>query len=225
MTSTDVLRILLRRWYVVVAGLALTAAAVLATTATQGVYSAQTDVIFLGPKSVIAPNPIEASSESLIATAGLVARMTSNLEAAPATASSGVSLTGQGIRQGYSIELPNRGGQWASNFDRPVLVVQVAGPSEAWVRATLATQIHRIDDALRTLQERDGVGKQNYIITSSAPNLATVDYANGDPKRVMVAKLLLGTALTGLAAIGVDRSLVGFRRRGIRVRPTSTRLA
>jgi hypothetical protein len=226
MTSADVVMILLRRWPVVVAGLVLTVAAIVGATASQGVYSTQTDVLFLAPRSAVAPNPIESSSDSLVATAGLIARIANRGAAAPATASSSVSLTSQGIRKGYSIELPNSGGQWVNNFDRPVLVVQVVGPSEAWVRSTLATEIDQINSSLAALQKRDGIPKKSSIITSSAPRLATVDYATGDPRRVMAAMILLGTALTGFAAIGVDRLIPRIRRaRLAQIRPGRTETA
>ena len=205
MTSADLVAVLLRRWYVVLAGFALTAAAVYAFASSPGVYSTQADVLFLAPKSAKFPNPIESSSESLIATAGLVARIANSGSADPPTASSGVPLTGEGIRKGYSIRLPNSGGQWANNFDRPVLVVQVAGPSEEWVRSTLATQIGVIDRSLFTLQKSEGVAKENFIITSSAPRQAKVEYLKGDPKRAIAAMMLLSSVLTALAAIGFDR--------------------
>lgn len=212
MTSADVMRILRRHWYLVIAGLALTAGAIFASSRNPGVYSTQTDVLFLAPKSAVAPNPIEASSDSLIATAGLVARMATDGKITPGTAGSGVSLTGQGIHQGYSIELPNSGGQWVASFERPVLVVQVVGPSEAWVRSTLATQIDRINQTLYSMQQRDGIRKQSYIITSSAPRAATIRFTKGDPKRVIGATMLLGIALTGLATIGFDRIIPRVRR-------------
>ena len=40
--------------------------------------------------------------------------------------------------------MPNSGGQWARNFDRPVLNVQVIGPDEAQVRARLESVVAEI---------------------------------------------------------------------------------
>ncbi|MRK00826.1 hypothetical protein GEV27_04760 [Aeromicrobium sp. S22] len=208
MTAADVMRVLLRRWPVVVTGAALTLAAVIMLGSDRSVYSAQTDVVFLAPKSAQAPNPIEATSDSLIATAGLVSRMVSQGAPPPATASSTVSLTGQGIRKGHSVELPDSGGQWVASFDRPALVVQVAGPSEAWVRSTLQDQIGRIENALATMQQKDGISARNTITTSSTPRSAAVDRAGGDPERAAGAGLLLGASLTVLAAIGMDQMLL-----------------
>jgi len=205
MTSADVVAILLRRWYVVLAGLAMTASAIFFCAERPGVYSTQTDVLFLIPTSAKNPNPVAAGSESLIATAGLVARIVSEGQIDPSTASSGVTLTGEGIRQGYSIRLPNSGGQWANNFDRPVLDIQVAGPSEAWVRATLTVQIASINDSLRSLQEADGTGKENFIFTSATPAKPKIVYSNGEPKRAIAAIFVLGMTLTGLAAVGFER--------------------
>lgn len=204
MTSADVVAILLRRWYIVIAGLALTAGAIFAFAERPGVYSTQADVLFLAPKSANNPNPIEVSSESLIATAGLVSHIIGDRRATPPTASSEVTLTGKGVRKGYSIRLPNSGGQWVNSFDRPVLDVQVAGPSEAWVRATLAQQILAIDNALGSLQRNDGIAQENLISTSLTPQVAKVVYSRGDPKRAITAILILGTTLTVLAAVGFE---------------------
>lgn len=211
MTSVDVMTVLVRRWYLVLAGLALTAGAMFSIHSSPGVYSTQADVLFLAPRSAKNPNPIEDGSESLIATTGLVARIVSHGKADPPTASSGVTLLGQGIRQGYSVRLPNSGGQWANNFDRPVLDIQVTGPSSQWVRSTLDARIAQINRVLFDLQAADGVEPQSFITTSSTPELATVAHSNGQPKRAMAATLLLGTALTGFAAVGFDR--IALRRR------------
>ena len=123
-----------------------------------------------------------------------------------------MSLSGEGVRQGYSIQLPNSGGQWATNFDRPVLDVQVVGPSEAWVRSTLATQIRRINRALHSLQRNDGVAPENFIVTSSSPQLAKVVHSGGDHKRAIAAALVLGMTLTALAATGLESSDPSVRR-------------
>lgn len=213
MTSADVATILLRRWYFVVIGLALTAAAMWAVNARPGVYATQVDVLFLAPKSARYPNPIEVSSESLTATAGLVARMVEGDTAPPAAASSTVTLTGEGIRQGYSIRLPNSGGQWVASFDRPVLDVQAAGPSEGWVRRTVTDKIDLIGRTLYSLQKADGTARPDYIFTSVNPASPTVVYATGQPKRAVAATLLLGSILTCLGTVGFDRLLRRLRTR------------
>lgn len=219
MTSENVAAALLRRWYVTLAGVSLMIGAIFALSTNPGVYSTQADVLFLAPKSAQFPNPIEATSESLIATAGLVAHMANGVKAESPTASSGVTLTGEGIRKGYSIRLPNSGGQWASNFDRPVLVVQVAGPTEAWVRSTLATQIDKINNSLYALQKADRIPTRNLITTSSTPRLAKVEYSKGDPKRAVAALILLGSALTALGALGFDGIAPGSARSRPTLRP------
>lgn len=211
MTSERVTGALRRQWYVIVVGLALTAGAIFSLSVRPGVYFTQADVLFLAPKSAKYPNPIESGSESLIATAGLVARIANGVQSEPATASSGVTLMGEGVIQGTSIRLPNSGGQWANNFDRPVLDVQVVGPSEAWVRATLRQKIDLINETLHNLQAPDGTARENFITTSAAPQKSTVSYTRGETKRALAALTLLGITLTGLAALGFDR-LVPWQR-------------
>lgn len=212
MTLIDLVTVMARRWYVVLAGAVVALVALVVIGSAPGVYSTQTDVLFLAPSSATNPNPIEAGSESLIATTGLVARIVNHGRSDPPTASSGVTLLGQGIRHGYSIRLPNSGGQWANNFDRPVLDIQVTGPSAASVRASLATRISQVERTLDDLQAADGIAPENFITTSSTPELAPVLHHVGQPRRAMAAVVLLGAALTGFAAIGLDRLALGRSR-------------
>ncbi|MCD9196883.1 hypothetical protein [Aeromicrobium wangtongii] len=219
MTATDALLVLRQRWYIVLAGLLLTGAVVVNVATVPAVYVTQADVLFLAPQSAQNPNPIKDSSESLIATTGLVARMVRNGKEEPATASSGVTLTGKGVRRGYSIRLPDSGGQWANNFDRPELDIQVVGPSKTWVRSTLDRQVLRINRALHDLQAADGAASQDFITTSLTPAVATVVRTEGQPKRAVAAVVALGTILTALAALGFDRTVPGARRRRAALQP------
>lgn len=205
MTTFDLLATLTRRWYVVLFGVGLTIGAMMLVAARPGVHWTQVDVVFLAPESTQQPSVVKLTPASLIAAAGLVERTIDRGAQPSETTSSTVSLATEGIRQGVRITLPDSGGQWAHNFNRPALSVQVAGPTEHWVRQRLAATIATINRTLRVIQGADGIAPKNQIRTSSAPSSATVSYSRGDPKRSMAAILLLGVGLSLLAAAGVDR--------------------
>ena len=207
MTTGLLLATVARRWYVALLGLCLTLAACLAVHQNTGLYWTQVDVVFLAPKSARYPNNIESTSASLIATAGLVGAELNKGREVPATSSAGATLAGMGVKDGYLIRVPNSGGQWALNYDRPVLDVQVISPDRDQVTARLDELVRRIDAELFRLQATDGVRSTDYITTTSAPRGTQIFYLNGKPLRATVATLLLGVAGTALACLAVDALL------------------
>lgn len=213
MTTNDLCGILRRRWYVVVLGLALLAGSVHVVASRAGVYWTQVDVVLLAPKSERYPNVIEQTSSGVIAMAGLVEREINRGVHAPATASASVTLAGEGVRRGYSITMPNGGGQWADDFDRPVLDVQVVGESESEVRRRIAELTDLVAHTLAARQAADGVPQVNRITASSSPASPVVLRLEGSHKKAIVATLLLGGALTCVGAVAVDRLLSSRARR------------
>lgn len=213
MTTIQVLSIMRRRWYVVILGLVLLAAAVHITASRPGVYWSQADVVILAPKSERYPNTIEQSSQSLVAMAGLVERDVNRGRTTTATSSAGVSLAGEGVRDGDAIKLPNGGGQWATNFDRPVLDIQVVGPDRAAVEAHMSSRVEDVIQALDARQDSLHVPEVTRITASVTPSTPQVFYLNGSPLKAVGAILLLGAGLIPTAAVLVDRLLNHSRSR------------
>lgn len=218
MTTNDLCGILRRRWYVVVLGIALLAGALHVVASRPSVYSSQVDVVFLAPKSARYPNVIEQTSASLIAIAGLIEREVNKGVDVPATASAAVTLAGEGVRDGHAISLPNTGGQWASDFSRPVLDVQVVGPSEAVVRERLASLVNTVERRLAALQAADRIPQINRVTASSAPASATVFRLDGNRKKAAAAALLLGAGLISIGTVSADRLLNALARKRRQIR-------
>ncbi|MET0447770.1 MAG: hypothetical protein ABWX74_12465 [Aeromicrobium sp.] len=213
MTTSELAGIMRRRWYVVALGVVLLAGALHVVASRPGVYWAQVDVVILAPKSTRFPNVIEQTSQSIIAMAGLVERDVNKGVEEPATASASASLAGMGVRDGYLVRLPNSGGQWANNFDRPVVDVQVVGPDETVVRARLVALVDDVERALAARQTADGVAPKNRITASSTPAAAPVFYMDGNPKKALLVTLLLGGGLISAGTVGADRLLTAHARR------------
>src|SRR5262249_50377187 len=148
MTLWDALNALRHRWYATLAGAAATMLAALWVMGLPGVYHAQVDVVFMWPQGSQQANTFQYGSQSLINTAGVVGAIGGGSASGAAPVSDTVTLVGEGITHGYSVRLPNAGGQWAINFTSPMLDVQASGSSPAEVQRTLATVIARINTVL-----------------------------------------------------------------------------
>lgn len=214
MTTVDVLRTLARRRFVALAGLAATFLALVMVAAHPGVYWGQANVVFLAPPTNQYPNALQSTTAGLISTAGYVERLVNAGVSKPATASQ-VTLLGQGVRDGYSIELPDVGGQWSHNFDRAVLNVQVTGPSAADVQARLDELITKIRTTTQEIQDRDQVASTNLVRTDVSPATPRINYATGSRGRALAGTFALGLAATVFLTVLIDRWLTRHRHRRI----------
>jgi hypothetical protein len=196
-----------RRWWIALLGTVLTAGAAVAVQHAPGVYYEQVDVVFLWPQPPEnQENTFQYGSKTLIQTAGVVARAVGGPEGAT-TASDTATLAGQGVEHGWSVRLPNSGGQWAFNFDQPVLSVEAVGTTPAEVTATAATAMARINAELTALQRAEGVPTSLMIRTRMSPPTPLLQYGQGSRGRAVLGTLLLGVGLTLAAVRLVDRRL------------------
>jgi hypothetical protein len=178
-----------------------------------GVFSVNENVLFLAPSSAAFPNSLVVSSDSIVTTAGIVARMIDPRIPSARVASSTVTLVGEGIRNGWSVQLPNDGGQYEDNFDQPLLQVQVVGTNPYQVIATTHSLLGKIDSDLALIQRRDHVPSVDRIHTSLNPSSAQLFYQTGSRIRAMAAVVLLGIGFTVSAQVLVRRR---FMRRSAR---------
>lgn len=211
MTSAQLLALLRRRWYVVVVGALFTMASALAIRSSEGVYETRVDVMFLIPQSARYPNNIQHSSSGVIAMAGLVESVLNGTRELPAASSSGVTMSGRGLTLGSTITLPDTGGQWANNFSKPVLTVEVVGPSEDWVRAEVDRQVARIRQEVSSWQSADNVRKSDLITVTQSPLTPNVAYMSGHALLALAAISGLGIWFTVLGTVAVDRLLLKRR--------------
>ena len=207
MTVMGVLLAARRRWWVVVVGLLATALACAAVGRAPGSYWTQVDVVFLAPASARYPNALEVTSQSVIATAGVVSHRVDDGADVTQLASSGTSLVGLGVREGQAVRLPNSGGQWAENFERPVLDVQVVGPTAADVQQRAVALLERIELALADLQDEAGVEPASRIVIDLAPRVPVVQHIGARSTRATAVSLALGLLLTLAAVLTADKRL------------------
>lgn len=196
MTLWDLARAALRRWIVLVAGAAVTLGIMYGTTLDDGVFWSRTQVVFLAPPSTAYPNALNTKSEDLIITAGVVAKTVAGPDAVAKYASSDATLVGEGVRDGWSIRLPDTGGQWATHFAEQVLYVEVVGATAAEVEARQGEIIAQIAEELDRLQRDAGVAPVNDITVTVAPESTVVHHVQGSRARSAGMAGLLGACAT-----------------------------
>lgn len=214
MTRSQLIAILFRRWYVLVAVLMCTVIAIILAGRAQSVYYTEVDVVFLPPADAVSSNALEGRQESLIHFAAIMERDYNGGEVAPRLSSSTATLYGAGVRQGQSVLLPNVGGQWQISFDRPVLAVEVVDSSQERVLAKLRDVLQRLDSLVVEQQQKSGVAAARYIKTELAPKAAVVQKISGSPIRATIGLLILGLCLSISAAVLVDQRQLSTKRRG-----------
>ncbi len=189
-----------------------------------GLFQGEVQVILSPPHGYYVKNPLWGSDYNLIATGGVVMDMANeNAQVAP-TASPAVTLAGRGETDGYVVNLPNVGGQWAPNYDRAILDVQAVGRSQDRAEANLQEALTAIRTSLSSLQDQAGVpvGEQ---ITASVQT-PVMGWGRGRPSRSMLAAAGLGVGITLTVIFVVDGRTATRRRRVPRVRlsPSPSRL-
>ncbi len=192
-SAVTVLSMLRRVWVVLVIGCFFTAVAVAMVGKHPGVYWSRVDLIFLRPTGDTA-NPLAAAPLGTIRMASIIQRELSGGPSETDTVSDAVNLVSQGVTDGWSVRLPNDGNQYASNFNKAYLDVQVAGPSEAAVRQRMTDLLGRIAGVLSTRQE--GVAPESQVRLSQSPAEIPVFFDRGAPKRALAVTLLLGLGIT-----------------------------
>ena len=137
---------------VMVVGMLLTLVACVLTWRSPGVYWASTKVYFLVPATVLKPNQLAPDSSAAIGFAGIVMTEINGGPQPRNAISPDVTLVDQGIYDGWSVLLPDTGGQWADNFTESTLIVQASGPTAEIVRTRMNGLI---DEITRLVVQRE----------------------------------------------------------------------
>jgi hypothetical protein len=217
MTVAGLFMLLLRWRFATAAGLLLTLVALLSVHQAPGTYYARTSGRLQAPATATDPtdNSLVFTTQSLVSMAGVLSKRLANNSRGAQTASDSVTLAGQGVRHGYSITLPNSGGQWAYNFEQPALDIQAVGRTENEARQLMDEAVGQVSSRLAAQQS--GIPQRGRITVQFLPPEPSVIYDTGHRSRAYVAVLLLGLGLTlGLVmmldlgvARGLDRRWLG----------------
>jgi hypothetical protein len=214
----------LRRWYVALFVLAMMVTPILEADKATGVYWSMADVVFYPPGTAAGGNPLRSDSRDIVYYAALVEKLVDGQEHNPLSDTTGARLYGTGIRNGYSVYLPNVGGQWQTEFNRAAITVEVVAETEHDVRRVLAGLVERIQKTAAERQAVMGVIPRAFITTSLSPGIAEVHYQPAEPARAAGSLVLLAAGLAVTAAVFTDNA-ISFRASHRRREPLGKELA
>jgi hypothetical protein len=197
----------LRRWYLAVAGLMCIATACLLALSNQGVYFVRTEAVFLPPSDLNLPNNLMNTSPDAVTMAGAVARRINGADTELKLASPDATIVGRGVSDGFSVALPDSGGQWTPSFGRQLLDVQVVGPNHDEVQVKLDVLVQRIRAELYDLQASAGVMPSNMVTIQQVPISPTITYMDGAPINAIMMLIGLGVPLLTAAIAVLDRAM------------------
>lgn len=209
MTFWDLTRVLVRYWVLIMIAALVTVGVGMVAISDTGVYFSRTELVFLAPTSSLYPNALKTQSEDLIDTAGIVAKRVSGPGEVTKFASPDATLVGMGVRDGWSLRLPDTGGQWATNFTTQTLLLDVVAPSRDVAENRQKELAALVSDTLQQLQREAGVKPVNDITIIAAPESAVIFHIGGSRTRTLAMIAILGIAATLSVVMAVDR----YRRR------------
>jgi hypothetical protein len=212
LTVWDVIVIAVQRWGITLLGGLLTGLLVFSVMHAKPVYLSQVQVVLLAPE-LAQQNALGQTSQSLIDLAGIVARKVQGADAKAQVVSEGVTIVGEGVRRGYSVTQPNNGGQWAYNFEDPVLDVQAVDSTVAGAKQQMNTALTDITEALTAVQDQQGVKADDRVRWKLSPSTPQITEQKGSNVRAVSVSAVIGLLVTGsiLAMLGPRRK---SRRRG-----------
>jgi len=181
------------------------------------VYWAQLDVVVLVPKANERQNTLRLQPMSAIMLAGVVQRDVAGPPNGGMVVSDDVTIVGQGLQHGSWVRLANSGGQWANNFDRPVLDVQAVAATPQEVRRLVEKAVDDIDETLGRRQDEAGVAPALRFTTLMSPSDLVIQHGTGQRSLAVATTSLLGLGLTASAV-----AYLGARDRRRVLRPASS---
>lgn len=205
MTAPALIRVLLRRWYAVLAVVAVIAVCFVALNRSGGTYVSETTVVFVIPGSTAVGIFDDRKRDTLVEFVAAVELEVNNGDTPDRLAPS-APLVGAGVSRGHQVVMPNTGGQWQYSFPKPVLSVRVTGASPQSVRETIDSLLERIDTVTQNRQV--AANGQDIISTQRVPAEPTVTHvgaSRGTQARALLMLGLVGLGLAGITAVLVDR--------------------
>jgi len=217
-TIRELIVVMGRRWYVVLATLLIAAAATVAFEGAGGMYSTRTVVRFvLADYATLLPDN-GSQDEDIIGFATLVAAEINDGRPAGGYARADAPFYGAGVRQGVMVSLPNTGGQWQASYSQADIEIQIVGKTHAWVAERQQELTDTVQARARELQEGLGAASDTRITTSIAPLTTQIDYITPTRSSRFAAYAAMATAamlVAGWLAVTVDRAaghVPGIRR-------------
>ena len=214
MTLWDLGAVAIQRWILTLCCIGLTALAMVWVVNVPPAYLSDVRVVLLRPASVDL-NAYTGTSQSLIDLAGVVARAVQGGGGATQSVSGGVTLVGEGVRTGYSVQQANGGGQWQYRFDDPVVIVQAVDLTPDAAKRQMEVALADVTSILNSIQDEQGVAVKNRVRMSLNPATPQLSMVEGSRSRAVAAVGVTGliVTLSALALLGSKPVRSGLRPR------------
>lgn len=213
MTAIEFIRLLCRRWPVVVVGAVLTALGGHLLVNRAPLYYCHTQVMVLPPVEQHTVNVLTRGPYSLTELAAVLVTDYNHGERPLQMNSGEATLYGEEVRSGTVVHLHNSGGQWVSIFDQPVIEVEVVDPDPRKVTAETAGVITTLTRILDSRQRALGIAQTSRVSLRESPSAPVVAEVRGARSRTAGGVLLVGVWATLVASYLADR-VIGRRRLG-----------
>jgi hypothetical protein len=205
MTAWDFLLVILRRWPLVLMGVALSLSAGYQATRQEVVYWTRFSVVALPPREPVYPNSLEKGQYNLTPLVGLVVTRYNNGHYPQQMSTADTTAYGEGMRSGSVVRLFNAGSQWIQVHDRPVVDVQVVEGDPTQVLTESERIVDQLTSLLRRTQEEIGVQPVSQVSFISSPETPVVRSIGGSPSRAAIATTAVGGLLTLVLVMWWDR--------------------
>lgn len=213
MTSRDLLWLMLRRWYVMLLGAALSVGILYVATHQQAVYWTQFNVVLIGPHDPDRPNYLENSRFTLYPMVGVVANDVNAGHPPMMVASTDANMVGQGTRLGSQVRAPNLGSQWRTDFSASHLDVQVADSTPEAVSLRADQVVSEVSAALVTRQDELGIAPGMRVTSIASTADPTIYVVGGNRMRAAAGAALSGGAATIVLVYWLEKWRDRRRRR------------
>jgi capsular polysaccharide biosynthesis protein len=198
-------RVLLRRWLVLVVGLVLTlGAAAYFYTNTLPQYQATARILLLLPANARGAESVDSSFLYLPDGLQILAEIVST---APESRAFQRTMTATGLTSQYEVGI---------DTDSPTITISVEGPDAANVIATRDRVIEGVQDELLTVQREEETPARQLAHTRVYAIEDTPDLVQGDRTRGTLTVLGVGGLITLLAVFLVDRAIQLLQERRLR---------
>lgn len=220
MTSRGLLRLLVRRWYLVILGLSLTLAVLWPVTHRPGVYWTQVNVVILPPTYEYFPNKLEDPQYSLAALAGVIVSDYNGQHMPLLMGSADTTLYGEGRSTGAEVRIPNMGNQWKPAYPNATIDVQVVDANAQVVTDQVDSIVGELKVLLANRQEQLGVPQSLRASIITSPTQPSVYYITGSRTRALGAGALVGLGLSVTGVYWFERLVTWRRARSNQIQPS-----
>lgn len=207
MTLAQLMQLLLRRWPIVLLGVALTLGAAVLGTRAEPVFHARTEMVFLAPPSARYPNELVTQTEALIVTAGAVVKRVEGAREELKYGSPVANLVGAAdVGETTWIGLLDTGTQWVSSFENQIVLIDAIGDSPSQVQERISSAADALQRELQSLQQEQSVPAEDYITARMSPESPVVEEVRGSRVRAIGMTLAIGGFLTVAAVVVLEVS-------------------